>query len=139
MSDAASIARDYLECFNARDWERMRSFLHEDFTYTGPDAQVLQGANAGLAVAQMFASAMPDARLRIERQAVDGDIVMTEFLGSGTQDGDLMGIPPSNRAVSVPVCNILEIRDGKIIAEREYMDMLNVLQQIGAAPAPATA
>jgi ketosteroid isomerase-like protein len=34
---------------------------------------------------------------------------------------------------------VLEIRDGKIYAEREYMDMSHLMQQLGVAPAPATA
>ena len=39
----------------------------------------------------------------------------------------------------MPVCNVIEIKDGKVYAEREYMDMAHMMQQIGAMPAPATA
>ena len=39
----------------------------------------------------------------------------------------------------MPVVMIVDIRDGKIHAEREYMDMMHMMQQIGAVPAPASA
>ena len=138
MSDAASIAREYLECFNSRDWTKMRGLLHPDSTYVGGDGQVA-GGEAGVEIGQAFAEALPDGKLDIKHQHAAGNTVVTEFVGTGTHDGDLMGIPPSGRRVTIPVCNIIEVKDGKIISEREYMDMLHVMQQIGAAPAPATA
>ena len=49
-----------------------------------------------------------------------------------------MGVPPTGRRVTIPVCDAFEVRDGKIFAEREYMDMQNLFQQIGVSPAPVT-
>ena len=139
MSDLASFAREYFDTFNRRDWDKMRSLLHPQYSYTGADGQRMDGADAGIAVAQMFASAMSDAKITVDNVYVSGSTAITEFTGSGTQDGDFMGIPASNRRVTMPVCNVIEIKDGKIYAEREYMDMAHMMQQIGAMPAPATA
>lgn len=141
MSDPATIAREYLESFNRRDWDKMRSMLHADYTYTGGDGQLQKGPEAGLAVAQGFASAMSDAKIIIHNVYVSGSMGITEFTGSGTHDGDFMGIPASGRKVSMPVCMVIEVRDGKVHTEREYMDMAHMMQQIGATsipqPAPA--
>ena len=49
------------------------------------------------------------------------------------------GIAPTGRQITIPVCNVMEVRDGKLYAEREYMDMLHMMQQLGVVPAPATA
>ena len=62
-----------------------------------------------------------------------------EFIGKGTHNGDLMGVAPTGRHVSLPVCNVIEIRDGKILAEREYMDVMTMMAQLGQVPSPATA
>ena len=43
-------------------------------------------------------------------------------------------IPPSGRPVEVVICNVMELRDGKIHREREYVDLMSILTQIGAAP-----
>lgn len=139
MADSAEIARQYLESFNSRDWGKMRSFLHADYTYTGGDGQVQRGPDAGIAVAQMFSTAMPDAKLSIGRIHAAGNVAITEFTGSGTQTGPFMDIAPTGRKVSMPVCNVVEIKDGKIVAEREYMDMAHMMQQLGVMPAAATA
>ena len=139
MSDPATIAREYLESFNQRNWDKMRSLMHADYSYTGGDGQTQQGPDAGIAVAKMFAGAMSDAKITIKNIVTSGNTAVAEFIGSGTQDGEFAGIPASNKHVTMPVCFVIELKDGKIAAEREYMDMAHMMQQIGAMPAPATA
>jgi len=139
MSDAAAIARQYLEAAPRRDFDTVRQLFHPQYSYTGGDGQRQEGAEAGIAVADMFTTAFPDVKLEIKHIHVTGDIVIVEFVASGTHASDLMGIAPTGRKMSMPVCLVLEIRDGKIYAEREYMDMLHLMQQLGVAPAPATA
>ncbi len=139
MSDPATIAREYLEAWNRRDWETFRGVLHAGYSYTGGDGQTQKGPEAGLAVGQMFANAFTDGKIELRKISVAGDIAVVEFIARGTHDGDLMGIAPTGRQMELPVCTVLEVRDGKILAEREYMDMLHLMQQLGVAPAPATA
>ncbi len=139
MSDIASLAREYLEAWNRRDWEKFRGVLHPEYTYTGGDGEKQQGPEAGLAVGQMFANAFTDGKIEIRKISVAGDVAVVEFTARGTHDGDLMGIAPTGRRMELPVCTVLEFRDGSIHTEREYMDMLHMMQQLGVAPAPATA
>ncbi len=139
MSDAASIAREYLEGWNRRDWARWRELLHPQYTYIGGDGQLQKGPEAALAIGQMFANAFPDGRIDVQGIHTVGDVAVSEFVARGTHKGDLMGIAPTGRSMTIPVCNVIEVRDGKIYAEREYMDMLHMMQQLGVAPAPATA
>ncbi len=137
MADAASITREYFDAWNRRDWSHYRGLMHPDYSYTGSDGREQRGPEAGLAVAQMFATAFPDSRIEIRRILDCGSCATAEITGRGTHRGDLMGIAPTGRQAALPVCNILEIRDGKIYAEHEYMDMLVLMQQLGVAPAPA--
>jgi len=136
MADAAAIAREYLEGWNRRDWARWRELFHPQYTYNGGDGQVQKGPEFGLALGQMFATAFPDGKLEIQRIHTVGDVAITEFIARGTHRGDLMGIAPTGRPMTLPVCNVIEVRDGKIYAEREYMDMLHMMQQLGVAPGP---
>ncbi len=141
MADLTAIAREYFETFNRRDWDKMRSLFHPQYSYTGGDGQRMDGPDAGIAVAQMFANAMSDAKITVDRMYASGDVVVTEFTGSGTHDGNFMGIAASGRKVRMPVCNVIEVRDGKVHTEREYMDAAHLVQQMGATsvPQPATA
>lgn len=137
MSDASMVARQYFDAWNRRDWAAFRDFMDRDYTYTGGDGNTMPGPDAGMAVAQMFATAFPDGRIDIQRILECGSCAVVEMTGRGTHRGDMMGIAPTGRPVAIAVCNLLEIRDGKIVAEREYMDMLTMLQQLGVAPVPA--
>ena len=140
MSDPGTIAREYLEGWNRRDWARWRELLHPQYTYTGGDGQLQKGPEAALAVGQMFANAFPDGRIDVQQvHAVSENLAVAEFVARGTHQGDLMGIAPTGRQITIPVCTIIEVRDCKIWAEREYMDMLHMMQQLGVAPVPATA
>ena len=140
MADPADIARQYLEAAPSRDFDKVRQLYHPQYTYTGGDGQLQKGAQAGMDVGQMFATAFPDGKIEIRRiHTVGDDVAIAEFVGRGTHTGDLMGIAPTGKRMELPVCFVLEIRDGMIYAEREYMDMLHVMQQLGVAPAPPTA
>ena len=87
----------------------------------------------------MFANAFPDGKIDVRSIHAAGNVAIVESVGRGTHTGDLMGIAPTGRQVTLPMCGIIEVRDGKIYAEREYMDMLTMMQPLGVAPAPATA
>ncbi len=39
----------------------------------------------------------------------------------------------------MPVVTVLETKDGKITAEREYVDMAQMMPQLGVMPKPKTA
>lgn len=139
MPRSTDIVREYIECWNRRDWDRQRSLMHPQYTYTGGDGVEQRGPDAGLAIARMFAAAFPDGRIEIVNCRADGDFVTTEFIGRGTHKGDLMGVAPTGKTVNIPVCNVIELRDGKVYREREYMDMMHVMTLLGAVSAPVSA
>lgn len=133
---AADIARASTEAWNRRDFAAMRGLMHRDYSYTGGDGQEQKGQDAGIAIAQMFAAAFPDGRIDIVRVTETADTAVVEFIGRGTQNGELMGIAPTGRTIAIPVCNVMEMRDGKIYREREYIDFMTLMVQLGVAPAP---
>ena len=127
----------YMEAWNSRNFDRMRDLMHPDYSYTGGDGQEQKGPEAGMAVARMFATGFPDGRISIVNIKEAGDTVFVEFIGRGTHQGELMGIAPTGKSINIPVCNVLEVRDGKIYREREYMDMATMMIQLGVMPVGA--
>src|SRR5205807_1780643 len=96
-----------------------------------------KGPEASIAVARLFASAFPDGTLEVERVHVAGDVAIAEMTGRGTHGGDFLGIAPTNRPVTVKICNVIELRDGKASREREYFDMASIFAQLGVSKLPA--
>ena len=131
MKDLKTLVEQYMDAIPRRDFGMMRQMLHSQYSFTGSDGHRQEGADAGIAVTEMYINAFPDMTLEIKHMNVAGDTVVTEFTAHGTHKGELMGIEPTNRRVAIPVCNITEFRDGKIIAEREYFDAVFMMQQLG--------
>ena len=86
-----------------------------------------------------FHSALPDLHLTIEDLIAEGDKVVFRITVRGTQQGTLMGIPPTSKQVSLTAIDIACVADGKIVEHWGQMDTLGLLQQIGAIPAPGQA
>jgi len=132
MATPEEIQREMLEAWNRRDWETMGNLFHPDYTYKGVDGKELVGPEAGLEVARSYANAFPDGKLEITNAYVEGNTGVMEFVVRATHGGELLGVPATGKPIEIAVCNLVEIRDGKIYREREYADMLGVMVQIGA-------
>jgi steroid delta-isomerase-like uncharacterized protein len=136
MANVSDIHRQVVDAWNRRDWNEYRNLLHSDYTYTGPDGQEHQGPDAGLKVAQMYATAFPDGKLEVKDLIDSGTRAAVELVARGTHKGDLRGIAPTNKSVELRMANIVELREGKIYREREYFDMLSMMVQLGAVKLP---
>ena len=62
-----------------------------------------------------------------------------EWTLSGTQRGDMPGIPATGKQFSVRGVSILELEDGKIRRCSDYWDMAEFLKQLGVMSQPQTA
>ena len=137
MSSPATIHREFADAWNRRDWNTFRNLLHPHYSYTGGDGKEMTGGpDIGLGIAQMYASAFPDATLEIREVYVQGNTAIAEMVARGTHKGDLMGIPATNRIAEITICNVVEVRDGRLYREREYMDMLHMFAQLGVISLP---
>ena len=82
-----------------------------------------------------YLNAFPDLHFTIEDQIAEGDLVATRWTATGTQKGELMGIPPLGLGPGTTTgIDIARIVDGKIVEVWACFDMLGMLEQIGAVP-----
>lgn len=113
-----------------------------DAGYIGYDPsqpEPLRGPQAVKEFIQMFKTAYSDGRVTVDEQFAEGDMVATRWTGRGTQDGELMGIAPTKKQVTVPGITISKLKNGKVVEEWSNWDTLGMLQQLGAMPEPARA
>ena len=83
-----------------------------------------------------FIGANPDdTRLIPISRTVGANSLVDEMLFCFTHtreiDWMLPGIPPTGRAVEIPLVAIVQFRDGKLVCEHIYWDQASVLVQIG--------
>jgi len=81
-----------------------------------------------------YHNAVNDAHWDVHSMIAAGDIVVTRWTGRGTHTGDLMGIAPTHRKVSVDGIWMHRIADGRIAESWNCWDMLGLLQQLGVVP-----
>ncbi len=86
-----------------------------------------------------YRTAFPGNQLTVEDYLAEGDTVVSRWTGRGTHKGDLMGIAPTGKQVTVTGISIQRIANGKIVEEWSNYDMLGMLQQLGVVPMPGQA
>ncbi len=96
-----------------------------------PSPQGVEGIRQFFA---MIFAAFPDFRAVIHDQVAEGDKVVTRKTVSGTHQGEFMGIPPSDKPVTMTRIDIFRIADGKIVELWGQEDMLGMMQQLGVVP-----
>jgi predicted ester cyclase len=139
MSSPTTIHHDMVELWNRRNFSALGELLHSEYARTGGDGKEITGPEAGLRNSRMWAEAFPDGTLEIRHLYTQGNTAIAEMVGRGTHNGNLFGFAPTGRPVEVIICNVIEVRDGKIHREREYLDVMTIMTQIGAMPAPGKA
>jgi steroid delta-isomerase-like uncharacterized protein len=86
--------------------------------------------------ADMWRRSFPDWHSTFEELIAEGDKVAERWTGRGTHRGELQGIPPTGKRVEVPGSVFYRIIGGKIVEFRGQLDMMSLMQQIGAVPTP---
>ena len=133
----ALVSRMEEEVFNKRNVAAVDVFISPDYVLrTAPEGTPGDRDAAREAIA-MYLQAFPDLHISIDQLLAEDDRVIGVFTFTGTHAGDLFGIPPTQKQVSVRQIAIYRIADGKVVEEWECSDQLGLMQQLGAIPAPA--
>ena len=138
------LAKQNIEAFNRGDWDGFRANLTPDYVYQEFGTQRrIQGPDAIVELAKGWKKAFPDVKGAIQTAVEGDDKVVLEIVWDGTQSGELasaMGtIPPSYKRAKTPAVQVVTFKGDKIAETHHYFDLMSLLVQIGAMPAPATA
>ena len=99
-------------------------------------SRTIQGPEPFKQLLSMVLTAFPDLHYTIEDLFGEGDRVVVRYTSRGTHKGDLMGIPPTGKQVTVTGTDIMRIVNGKILEEWINNDLM---QQLGVTPTPEQA
>jgi predicted ester cyclase len=61
-------------------------------------------------------------------------MLVTRKTFQGTHRGEFMGVPATGKHVVIDVIDIIRIADGQLIEHWNVLDMLGLMQQVGALP-----
>ena len=123
------------EMFNKGNLDADDELLAPDFVDHDPSMpEDVRGPEGFKEYVRAFRSAFSDLHIRIEDQIAEGDKVVTRWTGTGTHDGDSMGIAPTGNRVEIMGMEISRISGGKVAEMWDNYDAMGMMQQMGAIP-----
>ena len=123
--------RSFIAVFNEKNVDVLDAFVSADFVHHGFGTSTLEGYKQGLA--GIFA-AFPDVHYTIHDVIAEGEKATVRWTASGTQKGEVFGIPPTGKHVTWTGINIFRIVDGKIVEMWFEGNILGIYRQLGAYP-----
>jgi steroid delta-isomerase-like uncharacterized protein len=122
--------------FTKGDLGAVDEYLAGEFVNHDPPLGVTADREGMRQVGAMFRAAFPDWRSQTGILIGEGDLVVEPFTASGTQRGEIFGVPASGRTVTLPGINIWRVRDGHIVERWGRLDELGMLRQLGLVHLP---
>lgn len=75
--------------------------------------------------------AFPDMHVTIDDMIAEGDKVAARVTMTGTHKGEFMGIPPTNKKVTISLIFIDRFAGGKIVEDHGEYNALDLMRQLG--------
>jgi predicted ester cyclase len=139
VQDNKDLIRRYIEAVDnndSSDWSLIDDYIAEDFVAHNPPAPGVSLDRDGIKqAAEIFQQATPGTH-EITMQVAEGDLVVSRIAGRGVHEGELFGIPATNKNVETDGFVVHRVRDGKIVEYWSIVDVARILQQVGAMPGP---
>lgn len=81
-------------------------------------------------IIEILRKGFPDIQLEILDQIAEADKVTTRKAMRATHTGDFMGIPASNKSVTINVIDIIRLRDGKYVEHWGMSNLADIIKEI---------
>ena len=132
----AIVRRWIEEVFVKSNWDAIDELVAPDFVeHTGAPEQA-PGAQGHKQVAPTWRRAFPDNWIVIEDMVAEGDRVAFRIRTGGTHEGDFKGVPATGKRYEITEMHFVRVSGGRIMEHWGLEDILTMMQQLGAVPAP---
>jgi steroid delta-isomerase-like uncharacterized protein len=128
--------RRFFEAFNAGKLDDMFEAMSPEIVFYGATTGKPEGIDGAREWFTMLHNAFPDLRITVESMEADDDKVVIQQSFTGTHKGQFRGVAPTGRHVTVKSTDLIRFADGKHVEQWNNLDVLGLMQQIGAVPAP---
>jgi steroid delta-isomerase-like uncharacterized protein len=137
--DNKSVNLHWIQAFNERDWATETAYRTPDYVAHMSGMPMPLDNDAWNGFMAEFTQAFPDAQISVEASLAERDMVASRWTITGTHGGPFQGVGATGRLVSFSGCDFSRVVGGKVAEHWAQFDLVSVLAQIGALPAPAHA
>lgn len=131
-----TVIRRLTDAFNDRDKEALLACYGEAIVCHYADGPETLGQNEMWASVLSMYEVMPDMRARIVALIAEDDRIVVRWDFEGTQDGELLGFPPSGRRATWARWFDYRLDAGQIVEMWWLADSMSLLQQLGHVELP---
>ena len=140
MHEPKEIARRLAEDPWRGKLDEVLELVDDDYIGYAPGSpEPIRGKSGFREYIDTFLTGFPDGAITADDIIAEGDVVATRWTGRGTNTGELMGMPPTGRQVTVIGLTFTRIVDGKAREDWTTWDTLGMMQQLGVVPETAPA
>lgn len=136
VAEQRSVIQRWIAAWNAKDLDAAVELLAEEYVRHDANLPEVVGPRAQRDFLSGLFMAFPDLNLRPERLIAQENLVVVHFTVQGTHRGEFMGMPPTEREIMVQGVDIFRLIGDKIAEQWVVMDVLGLMQQLGAVPIP---
>jgi steroid delta-isomerase-like uncharacterized protein len=133
----AALAKMNDDAWHKRDLDAAYEIYSDDVVFQRVPFPPVVGKEANTQADAGTLAAFSDTRSTIDEMVVDGDTAVLRWAWEATNTGTSpsLAIPATGKHVHIVGCSVYHFRDGKIVEQWEYGDLLGLLQQLGVIPA----
>ncbi|MCX6081304.1 MAG: ester cyclase [Chloroflexi bacterium] len=136
----ALFIRWFSELWNKKNYAITRELVAPEFTAHGAGGQdIKQGPDGVAGMVKIWHDAFPDGHMTMDDIITEGEYSTIRMTFRGTQTGEFYGIPASGKSVEVTSIGIDRVVAGKICEGWGELNMLGMMQQMGAIPGASQA
>jgi len=129
------IARKQIDAGAARDWQTLRSLYAANVRYVDPNGES-QGVDAAINSLERTLKPFGKVTVAIVKVYEGKDYAVAEWTMSAINSAEITladgsQVPPTDNEVNLNMVTIYDVKDGKIVSERNYYDALAMYGSLG--------
>jgi steroid delta-isomerase-like uncharacterized protein len=128
------IARQFIAAFAAADTRTLERIVAVHMVDHNLAPGQKQGRPGLMEAVEAFRVAFPDLKITIESLVADEERVSVTGKISGTNQGSLMGAPPTGKTASFAYMDMYGIANGQIVEVWHIEDLAGMMRQLGLLP-----
>jgi steroid delta-isomerase-like uncharacterized protein len=134
QEQAKAIERYSTEVWGQGSLDAIDEIFTQDRIRHGPDLEgTSEGAQGHKELVMVYRTALPDLKVPVEAMVGEGNIVLTRWAASGTNDGPMFGIAPTGKPFRVFGFWMHRFEGNKIAEEWATWDTHGFLKQLGVS------
>jgi steroid delta-isomerase-like uncharacterized protein len=130
-------AKEFYAAMDNRDLDDVLSRIDENVVDHQIPPDMPEGKAGAAAIFGMMFSAVPDGKNEIIETVVSGDQIAIRSRWTGTQTGDMFGMPATGKSFAVESIDVVKVNDDKITTEHwGVTDVMGMMMQTGLVQPP---